>query len=495
MFALLAYFFPYTGDDWGWGSQIGADRLAQWFADYNGRYAGNLLVMALTRSKPLSVLVMGVTLVGVCLLPKLFASSKDFSAYAFSAVMFLIIPREIFAQAVAWTSGFSNYVPPIVLIMLYFVLVRNIFEDKPPVYNGLLTVGVAIIGFIGALFMENVTIFAVAVSFAIIVYVYVRFKKVYAVHIMYLLGSIAGAFLMFSNSAYGLIADKQDFYRTTIFERGFIVTVTEGLKETAERLFAENIIAVSLFSILLAVLYLLFARNGANGRRRNLSRGAVGVNFICLVPFYCKGKLYDWDLFFESEAYAVVTVAVLTAFVVLYFISAVTVVYICIDCKKAKSKALFLLLCVPVLIVPLLFVSPVGPRCFFPAYLLMTGVCVVLFSYIKRRLNPDNACVKRLTAMLLSVSAVLSCFFVGVYGVIHWHDVRRNTLVKKQLDEGFKTVVMYYLPYTSYIWNGDPDIEPWNDQYKQFHGIDEDVKLKFILRESIDDFEENFEKQ
>ena len=27
-FALLIYLFPYSGDDWAWGSQIGLDRLA-----------------------------------------------------------------------------------------------------------------------------------------------------------------------------------------------------------------------------------------------------------------------------------------------------------------------------------------------------------------------------------------------------------------------------------------------------------------------------------
>ena len=34
--AVLCYLFPYTGDDWAWGSQIGIDRLNQWFENYNG---------------------------------------------------------------------------------------------------------------------------------------------------------------------------------------------------------------------------------------------------------------------------------------------------------------------------------------------------------------------------------------------------------------------------------------------------------------------------
>lgn len=494
VFAALAYLFPYTGDDWGWGSQIGLDRLSDWFADYNGRYAGNLLVLALTRSKLLSAVVMGASFVGVCLLPARFASSGSLSACAFGTLLFLLLPREIFSQAVAWTSGFSNYVPPILLTLLYFTLIKNIFDENGPMYSGLMWVPAVISGFAGALFMENVTLFNIGASLVIIGYTYVRFKKLYFVHLSHLAASVAGAVLMFSNSAYGLIADKQDFYRTTVFERGFFATVTENLKEIAERLFAENTVTLSLFSVLLAALCIVYIRSGNERKKKRISLTAMNINALCLVPFYCKGRLYDWDLFFESESYALITAAVLSVIALAYFISALIIVLICIDCRKIKSKATFLMFGMLLIIIPLIFVSPIGPRCFFPSYLLLMGVCVLLFVYLKEKLSPDAVTVKRTGAALVSVCIILMSFLFGVYGVIHWYDARRNELAKRQAQEGFKTVMMYYLPYTYYVWNGDPDIEPWDSHYKAFHGIDEEVKLKFILRESFDDFEKNFEQ-
>ena len=57
-FMFLAYLFPYTGDDWAWGSSIGLGRLKSFFAGYNGRYVGNLIVLLLTRSKLLDAVVM-----------------------------------------------------------------------------------------------------------------------------------------------------------------------------------------------------------------------------------------------------------------------------------------------------------------------------------------------------------------------------------------------------------------------------------------------------
>jgi len=336
--------------------------------------------------------------------------------------------------------------------------------------------------------------FNIGASLLIIAGVYLRFKKVYLVHIVHFVSCVAGAVLMFSNSAYGLIAEKQDFYRTTVLERGFFATVTENLKELAERFFAENIVTVSVFSLLLGVLCVLSAKTIDDSRKKRFGFAALNVNLICLVPFYCKGKLYDWDLFFESDAYAMITAAVLAVIAALYFISASVVVLVCVDCKKTKSKAMFLLLCIPMLIAPLMLVSPIGPRCFFPPYLMLMGICVLLFSYLQDKLSIDAVAVKRTGVMLLSVCAVMLSFLFGVYGVINWYDERRNELAKKQTDAGFKTVVMYYLPYTYYVWNADPDVEPWEDHYKQFHGIDEDVKLKFILRENFDDFEKNFEQ-
>ena len=46
----LCFLYPYTGDDWAWGSSIGIERLNTWFDNYSGRYFGNLIVLALTRS-------------------------------------------------------------------------------------------------------------------------------------------------------------------------------------------------------------------------------------------------------------------------------------------------------------------------------------------------------------------------------------------------------------------------------------------------------------
>ncbi len=56
MLTILAFFFPYSGDDWMWGTFSRMKLLKEGFLDYNGRYLGNLVVILLTRHKWLQAL-------------------------------------------------------------------------------------------------------------------------------------------------------------------------------------------------------------------------------------------------------------------------------------------------------------------------------------------------------------------------------------------------------------------------------------------------------
>lgn len=114
LFTVLTYLFPYTGDDWAWGSEIGIKRLINMFRDYNGRYMGNLFVLILTRSNILKTLTMTAILFGIVYFSSSIVNKKLPLLYI--ALMFLLaIPSSILKQTVVWTSGFSNYVVSIFL--------------------------------------------------------------------------------------------------------------------------------------------------------------------------------------------------------------------------------------------------------------------------------------------------------------------------------------------------------------------------------------------
>ena len=65
LLAVLCYLFPYTGDDWSWGSSVGIDRINAGFVDYGGRYFGYIIVLVLTRLRVLKAFVMAGTFFGI----------------------------------------------------------------------------------------------------------------------------------------------------------------------------------------------------------------------------------------------------------------------------------------------------------------------------------------------------------------------------------------------------------------------------------------------
>ena len=493
-FVLLSYLFPYSGDDWAWGSEIGAERLQNWFEDYNGRYAGNLLVMALTRSKCLCAALMAACFTAACLLPAAFAGTADVLSVTLAAVLFLFMPKEIFVQSAVWTSGFANYVPPALLALLYFVSVKNIFGREKPQYGPLVAVLSAAVGFAGGLFMENVTLFNIAAASVVIVFSYVRFKSLFAAHIAYLIGAVSGAVLMFTNSAYGLIARQGDFYRSFFYERGFVDTVTENIKEAFERLFASNAFTLTLLSVMCAALCIISLK-GEAGKRRRIVLFSVYVNLSCLAVIYCKSRLDDSELFFSSRAYAAAATLIFLAVGGLYFVSTAVIIHLCVKSKAVREKALFLLFSVFGVVAPLMLVNPIGPRCFFSRYLFISCLCLTLFAYLRQWHGMTQQLQKGISRLAAALCCAMLCFLTAVYGIIHAYDATRNEYVKKQAEQGFKTVVTYYLPFGGYVWNGNPDSVPWDESYKKFHGLDEDVKFRFVLWESFEAFKDNFEKK
>lgn len=104
LFIFLCSLFPYTGDDWAWGSSIGIQRLESFFENYNGRYVGNLIVLLLTRVNILRVIVMAITMFGIIYLSYKLTNKKKFSLFLLATLLILALPKLIFRQAIVWTS-------------------------------------------------------------------------------------------------------------------------------------------------------------------------------------------------------------------------------------------------------------------------------------------------------------------------------------------------------------------------------------------------------
>lgn len=485
-FAALAYLFPNTGDDWAWGSIIGEQRLDSWFDNYNGRYAGNLLVMALTRSKLLTVIAMSVSFCAACLIPAVYSSSRKPVTLIFSILLFLIVPKTIFSQSIVWTAGFSNYVPPIIIAELYILIEKDIFEDvlrSPARFSAPVTL---ISGFIGSLFMENVSIFYVVLAVATAVISYIRFKKIRSEQIGFLIGSVIGCLLMFSNSAYSSIASGNDGYRDAATSLASLYDIASShLYTIFDNLIISNRLMCVIVAVPAAAIAIKYLRTNENPKNLLAVRILLSVNIVSAFILCIKSYVKDALVLTPFNRYAAYYKLIMFAIACLYLASLTLILIICIK-KEHRLKLLFPLFCVPVISAPLLVVNPIGPRCFFPAYALLMMFAAELFDCALPLISAADAEFKHAERGLTCAAAGIMIFYLTVFSSIHSYDVKRNEFAKLQSDNGEKTVVICELPNSPYLWTSEPKKEPWAKRYKLFYGLKEDVNFRFVNRKEFD---------
>lgn len=488
----MAFLFPYSGDDWAWGSEIGIERLEIFFDNYNGRYLGNLLVMILTRSKAVKVIMMALCYFLSCFFCHKYSGSKKTGTLLFAVFLFLLMPRYTFAQSVVWTAGFTNYVPSALISVGYLLIIKNITGQETPQYPRFLFLATLVMGFAGAPFMENIALFNICLGIAVIGYTLLKFKRFFLTHISFLAGAIAGALWMFSNTAYRAVASGEDTYRTAATGlEGVLAQTVKNIKIICFNIFANNIGICVVASVLLAVLVIGFVKNSDVVAKKATAISLLVVNIVCLAPtLYIKiGLLFGSDgthypEFMNSYAFKVVCM-------VIFALTTLGIVLLCVTKGRRFSIALPLY-CIPVVVAPLLVVTPIGPRCFFIAHLLLMVFLTSLLSYI---LEDVNFSTKRAFCGCVTVALLVQAFYyINVFVPVYRYDVKRNELAQLQSQNNEKAIVVCELPAEGYVWCDSLEREPWPHRYKLFHELNDDIPVVVVSLEEFDEYYEQYIK-
>ncbi len=488
-FFALAMFFPYTGDDWAWGSQLGIDRLQAGFADYNGRYLGNLMVLVLTRSKLFDAIVMSLSFYALSLATYLLTKKKSLVILIASALFLICLPKAVFVQSFVWTAGFTNYVPPILIAVYYIIIVKNIFGEDMPKYGKLTPVITFIMGAAACLFMENITIYCLALGGLVIFYSLIKFKKIFVTHCAFFGGSFVGAVIMFTNGAYLKILNNEDDYRSTADkaeELSLKDSICEHLGVIVENMFTQNIYMCILITVLTVALAFIFLRKSRKFQTLIMLNTAIHTLSFSLIMYF--HNFEHWRLFLNHDGRLNKTNAFIAFVCFVFMFTALLQVLLCVKEKRERDTLLLLGISVGIIVAPLLVVNPIGPRCFFPPYFVIVVYLMYLIAYLTKELTEIDAASKLLTTALCAATAGVFIFLFTIYVPITHYDNVRLDYVRKQVDEGKTTVTMCELPYNSYVWMPNPKSDLWKTRYKNFYHIDcEDLKFEYL---SYDEYEE-----
>ena len=479
VFGALALLYPYTGDDWDWGCHIGMDRLMTLFADYNGRYMGNLLVILQTRVKALDILMKAFCCVLAPVLCVKYSGKRDFGTMLFALGLFLLMPRGIFAQSIVWTAGFVNYVPSALISVGYLVAVRE--ADEHPLtghHPGFFWLSF-LAGLVGAWFMENITIFNIALGVFVAAWVWWKHRKVYTPYLGFPLGAVLGAAAMFANSGYRVIAQGEDFYRQT--PTGLTDTV-KFMADNLQKILGSLILDNWALCLVVTALLLVLAASREQTRGLRLWKRLHGVSLVLVAV----GKILMMNLWklglsgaLEMAAAIGVTVVCSAPYVVTVFV----LTWLAAP-KQWRMKLLLPLGCVLVCMGPLLVVRPIGDRCMFPGDLLLMVYGVSLLGLVREQGFPAGK--QRLAALVCAAVVALQIgHLFAAYYPIHVRDRVMNDYALRQSQAGQTVIAITDLSEDGYVHCSYPYNDIWWNRYCLYYGLNTDTYFELLTWEEL----------
>lgn len=472
---ILFYIVPYTRDDWAWGSSIGLDRLSVWFADYNGRYGGNIVEIALANFRWLRTIVeTGVVIALVCFMTP---SGKNRVFFTILAMTFILLePMIMMRQTLVYTAGFSNYVIPTMFMVMFLKHFGRTTQEQL-ISEGqnrrlVKTIIISISAFVATLFMEHITLYLMFLSCIVMAFSFYKTRKVYADQIGFFIGTLLGNVLMFSNGAYWNVLSGNDGYRSLGNGADVVQEANPYMEHIGSTLFVENFF----FNIVMAIsVIIILKRNipeSQNVKNMKLKR-LIGYLSSCsiMVMTALISVVHLINLITRSQYGIRMTDGYYMAVIYVILLAlCLTILIISTSNSSLRKKLIFLLVSIAVLNAPLLIVNPISPRCFFPTYILLCVFIIQSLQQVKIR--------KRASVM---ISSILICSMVGfliIYFPLHSAETKRVETIRQAAAKGESIIPIKKLPNEEFVWLITPyPGTKWEYRYKKFYDIPEDVTL------------------
>ena len=260
-------------------------------------------------------------------------------------------------------------------------MLENIFEDELPSYSIIETLLVFMLGILGALFIENVTISNIVLAISIIAFSFIKFKKIFPTHILFFISTIIGASIMFLNPTYRVILAGNDEYRSVARLEELGITIGRNIHLTVEGFLEENVLFLSVISALSIVIAFVGIKNSVTGFKNRITIVSVAMNVFSLVIIYIRFLNPWWFLISNYGIGKLINYTLLGVIAFIYFITIIVTIVLNISVPKILEKSLFFIVASITIIVPLFVASPIGPRCFMPSCIMLLVVILLLLEY------------------------------------------------------------------------------------------------------------------
>ncbi len=442
---MLSFFFPFSCDDFYWGSKsLSFSTIKDIYNDLflNGRWLGNFVAIFISHNHLIKALV--ISFVSTLLL-YLIDKHEKISLWIF-IILILLMPINKFTQVVIWGSGFSNYmISTLLFISVYYLMKKYYKKTNSKWYE---KIGIFIVTILNSLVVENITVGTLMILFIYNLIFFIKNKKVNINLIIMFIGTIIGAVMMFIHPSYLNL-----LFGTTLNDRyipqssgSLIWTIKNNLFDGIfVNLINENIFLNGFILFVFSYLYL-------KGKLKNIT-GLI--SFYLLTVMTILGGLLKFNIY--------------NMFVIdiLYLINYFYLIYKLVRFNKEIWEIILLIICV---ILPLVFIHPLGEKLFFLPYVL---VIILMF-----RVLSINEVIIKDYVWLKIFTLILYVLLLYVNIENYRCEVKRDNYIKNNLDK--KIIEVNGYKYPKYVWFDKIDGEYFGRYYDLYHGYDE--KIRYEIR-------------
>ena len=440
-----------SGDDYFWWGKSGIYLLHHNFfstnpnfgGSSNGRYLGNMLEISMMHSPIFAAFIYAgvITLFIWCIWC---LTGKKTLSLIMSAAIFIIIQSGYIRNVFFWFAGFSNYLPPITLLLLYCVLFEKYIKENrqlnPLIYF--------LIAMVGGLFVEHMTLYQIFVGIISIIFI-VYLNKLTGQTISqkpanyYSAGAILSGLIMFSHPSYYQTSGSYRQVTSTLdqYIRNYVY-ITHFWMVTFNYvviiLIALSIISISIAKIsniklkytlisssALFIAYYLFIN--------------IYIHFNCSIDYIDRIHNIGRNLALLDSAIAIIFY--------IYLITSTLVIF-----KGFKNiNVYFYLFSSIALFIPFMFIlSPIFVREYFSSFVFLFILSVM---FINKALSLYNISYDHLLHKVLAICIACAYLLIMFMTISNYH-----ANLKRVSDPDFlysSKMLKYQVPYPNYVSQKD----------------------------------------
>ncbi len=408
----------------------------------NGRYFSNFVTLELVKYPTFRIVfVFAVLSLLIFLIAQLIRIDNKRLTYVltFSLSAFILIPSSTYSETVCWISGFTNYVFTGVLILLYLLLTFDVlFSEKS--FKPYCLVLFPAIALAGGLSVEHVAVYNVILGAAVVVLLRIKRKKFFAAPLLYLVASLAAAYLVFTNKVYSSISNGNDDFGNRRFQFDFSDLFMNTIRFVIPNYIKSFWIINILIALSIVILY--------NKRRDVRSKYApICLVIVILYAVYSVSCSVYSDLAFLEPAMKIRGFE--TAFAFLYIVALAYFIWLFFGADKRIRLYVFLLSTV-LLTAPFMFISPCTPRCFMLDYIFWILLGGELFFSAAAELRNINS--RLAAAVSLSAAAGLTALILNIEVTNCYYAHERYDFISEQINSGKENnILVVNYPYPAYV--------------------------------------------